>query len=52
MTVSSAGKTAGSFAEFTHEKGEDVKTGKEAQAVLCDWKSGDEHQSCKIREEG
>lgn len=30
MTVSSAGRTAGSFAECTHEKEEDVKIGKEA----------------------
>lgn len=49
--MSSAGRMAGSFAEYIHEKGEDLKTDKEAQAVICDWKSGDWHQSCKIREE-
>lgn len=52
MTISSAGRMAGSFAEYIHEKGEELKTDKEVQAVLCDWKSGDQHHSCKIKEEG
>lgn len=52
MPVSSAGRTAGSLAEYSQEKGEDVETGKGAQAVLSDWKSGDQYQPCKTREEG
>lgn len=52
MPVSSAGRTVGSLPEYFQEKREDVETDKGAEAVLSDWKSGDQYQSCKIREEG